>query len=488
MSTRTAGTTIGRSMPRSTVLGGAALVATAALVITGPPSVMTIVAASLATALLALDPRLGPLPAAALVMLALPWGRGADTLTFEVRGLPIRPHDAVAAIGILAALPVLWHRRPARSPTLFVTLGLMALGGLALVVGVVLGNNARDIVRDARWWAFYSVILLALFGAGTRPTIARATLLGMTTFAAVVVVATILPAFPGGLTDQELAYDRGTLRMQFGNSAFLIVAVAYVTWSLLRRATWPRASWLVLLLTAVVLSLTRTSILTAGGVVGLCIVLDAARRLRARAVVRAFRPIGVIAIAGVLALGTGVVLNVFGTPVSGSTSPSGPSTVGGGSQQIGRLLFQEPSSGLGSLEQGRFPSYRAAAAVIRAHPLTGAGLGSLTDVDYAYSAARAHTLKRSPAVDDAYLTVGLKAGIPGIVVFAALMLATLLAAIRRGGRVAMWFVPAWIGLLVLSVTQAYAVTFYGPFVLALLIAYPVLQRGSSSLVDSRSTS
>jgi O-antigen ligase len=106
-------------------------------------------------------------------------------------------------------------------------------------------------------------------------------------------------------------------------------------------------------------------------------------------------------------------------------------------------------------------------------------MGSLTKVDYAYSEARANTIGYSPGVDNAYLTVGLKTGIPGMLVFGALVIVTFLVAIRRGGRMGRWFLPAWIGLMILSMTQAFAGSLYGPFVFALLIALPCLRWDSS---------
>ena len=456
------------------MVGGAILIFTAAMVVAAPPNAVTVIAAAVATMLLAMDRRLGPLPAAALVALALPWGRGADTLTFEVAGLPVRPHDAVLMVGIIAALPRLRRRRPPMTPTLAFAAAFLALGVGALLTGVALGNDARDIVRDVRWWGLYGVIVLAAFGATTRPAILRGLMIGMTIFAVTVILAALLPVFHGGLKDQELTYDRGALRMQFGNSAYLLVSVAYVAAQLLRRRTWWGAGWLLLLLSAVVLSLTRTSILATGAVVGLCLVVYAVQG-RGHAVPRyMLRSTGALALLGVAALAVGLVANIAGTP---GQSPQAPS--GGGSAPIDRLLFREPESDLGSLEVGRFPSYRAAAAVIIRDPITGAGLGSLTDVDYAYNAARAHTLRRAPSVDNAYLTVGLKTGVPGIVVLAGLMLATFFAALRRLGPDAAWFLPAWVGIAVLTMTQAFAVSFYGPFPLGLLIAYPILQRGSS---------
>ncbi len=461
---------------RSTV-GGAALVGAAALAVVAPPNALTIILASVATILLAFDRRLGPLPAAALVALSIPWGRGADTLTYEIAGVPLRPHDAVLLIGIVGALPVLWRRRPTLTPTLVLAAVLLVLGAVAVATGLILGNDIRDIMRDVRWWMFYGVIVLAAFGGTTRPAIMRGLLIGLFVFTVLVIVAAVLPVFPGGLKDQELAYDRGTLRMQFGNSAFLLVAIGYSLVTLLRRGTWMSAASLLLLLTAVVLSLTRTSIMAAGIVVVSCLGLYLVEQRGSMPALGSLaRTAAAVAAIAASTLVLGVWINIAGTPAGSVVDQNGQ---GGGSAPVDRLLFQTPESDLGSLEQGRFPSYRAAAALILAHPALGAGMGSLTDVDYAYSAARAHTYKRSPSVDDAYLTVGLKTGVPGIVTLAALMLATLLAGLKLTHRMRTWFVPAWIGICILSVTQAFAVSFYGPFALALLIAYPVLRRGSS---------
>ncbi len=416
--------------------------------------------------------------------LVIPWGRGADTLTFEIAGLPLRPHDAVIAIGMLGALPVLWQRRPRRSVLLGLVVALLVLGASALVVGLLQGHPLRDVFRDIRWWAFYGAALLALFGATSRDRIVRGLLVGMTGFALLVVVAALLPAFPGGVKDQELLYDRGTLRMQFGNSAFLLPAIAYVAARVVERRGVRDTGWLLLLLSAVVLSLTRTSIVAAVGVLGLVFVaylIDRWARPRFwRGSVASALLLAAIAVG---ALVVGVSIDIAGTP-----PPSQVATNDGTApeQPLDRILFQEDRSDLGSVAGGgRFPSYRSAAAVILAHPLLGAGMGSLTDVGYAYSEARADTIGRAPGVDNAYLTVGLKAGIPGIVVFAALVLSTAWLALRRGGPMRRWFLPAWLGLMVLTMTQAFAGSLYGPFVFALLLVLPALTRGSSEPREPR---
>jgi hypothetical protein len=73
-------------------------------------------------------------------------------------------------------------------------------------------------------------------------------------------------------------------------------------------------------------------------------------------------------------------------------------------------------------------------------------------------------------VDDAYLTVGLKAGGIGIAAFAIVLLVPLIGwAVGRRNRSYRWFVPAWLGVIVLTVTQSFATTGYSPFVLSLLV-------------------
>jgi O-antigen ligase len=438
---------------------------------------MSVVTAAIATIAFALDRRLGPLPAALLVALAIPWGRGADTLTWEVAGLPVRPQDAILAIGMLGAAPVLVRRRPRLSPMLVLLTAFLLFGVAAVAVGIAEGNPFRDIFRDIRWWAFYGAAVLAIFGATTRAALTRGLLIGMSLFAGLVIVTALLPTMSGGIKEQALVYDHGTLRMQFSNSAFLLPAVAYVASSVLDRRRLLDVAWLLLLLTAVVLSLTRTSIFATVVVGALVFITDVVALRRSGASIAGHAK-GMVRLAGatVLALALGVGIDTAGTPPIGQVPTSGGVP---GEQPLDRIFFQEGRSDIGSLEVGRFPSYRAAAAEILAAPITGRGLGALTRVDYAYNDARADTIGWSPGVDNAYLTVGLKSGVPGIVVFAALVLTSFIVAYRRGGRLGRWFLPAWIGLLILTMTQAFAGSLYGPYVFALLIALPCLQWGSS---------
>ena len=305
----------------------------------------------------------------------------------------------------------------------------------------------------------------------------REVVIGTALFAVLISVAALLPVVPGGLKEQELLYDRGTLRMQFGNSAFLLPAIAWAGASFLRSGRWLHAALLFLFVEAVVLSLTRTSIAASAVVLGLVCLGAWWRQFGRPAWLRRIAVDGArIAGVALAAFVVAIAVDIAGTPPPSDVPTSGGSR---GERPLDRILFQEERSDLGSLEQGRFPSYRAAAGVIAGSPVVGAGMGSLTDVDYAYSDARANTIGRSPGVDNAYLTVGLKTGVPGVLVFALLFVVPVVLAFRRGGRLAHWFIPAWVGLFVLSMTQAYAVSLYGPFAIALVLVLPALVRGSS---------
>jgi O-antigen ligase len=460
------------------ILGGGALVLAAVHVLVAPPTPLLVLLAAAATIGLATHPRLGPLGAALLVLVALPFARGADTYTFDVAGIPLRPHDAITAIGLLGgAIQAARVRRPlgaiGGTVALFLGVGLIALG-----LGLAGPNPLRDVFRDVRWWAFYLAAILAIVSGTRRADLMRGLLLGAMAVSVVMIVAALLPVIPGGLKEQELLYDRGTLRMQFGNSVFLVPAIAWFASRFLARPSWTLALQLLLLATALVLSLTRTSILAMLGVVllvYLAAVLGWVRTLDARARSLA----GGVALVVVMVASTGLAIGVvtLGTPPPEQVKSSGGQA---GEQAIDRILFQDERSDLGSLERGRFTSYRAAAELIASAPILGLGFGSLVDVPYAYSEARAHTIGKSPGVDNAYLTIGMKAGIVGVAVFGAIMVLTLVTALRRRPRFRAWFVPAWLSVLVLTMTQAFAVSLYGPFGLALLVAAPALNRSPAN--------
>ena len=115
-------------------------------------------------------------------------------------------------------------------------------------------------------------------------------------------------------------------------------------------------------------------------------------------------------------------------------------------------------------------TYRAALDVIDDAPILGSGLGTLVPTDYTFGGSRPSTPGMQPGVDDAYLTVAMKTGVIGTILFMAMMAWPILAALRRRrDRLAWWFLPAWLGILGLSLTQSFATTGYGPFGLALLL-------------------
>ena len=124
----------------------------------------------------------------------------------------------------------------------------------------------RDVLRDARWWALYGGGLLALMTGVTASALVRALLVGTTIFAALVVCVAVLPAFEDALKLRALEFDRGLLRMQFGNSTMLLATLAASVVATIRRPTRSRWAWVVLIATAIGLSLTRTFIVVAIGV------------------------------------------------------------------------------------------------------------------------------------------------------------------------------------------------------------------------------
>jgi O-antigen ligase len=226
-----------------------------------------------------------------------------------------------------------------------------------------------------------------------------------------------------------------------------------------------------LFLTATVVSLTRTSILFTGValVVGVLLAEFQAKRVagwtRAAGFRRAVPVLGSMTLA--MAIGLAVAqIGLGSTPASASTGAELP---------LDRILFHDVQSNLDSVAGGRFVSYRAAWTIILQAPLLGQGLGKLIPVSYAYSEARAHTIGMQPGVDNALLTIGVKAGLLGVVLFVTLMLAPLLRVLRqRPNFLKAWFVPAWLGVGALLMTKAFAVTSYGPPALILLAALPWL--------------
>ncbi len=466
------------SFPLPTLVGLASLILAAALQLLGPASWAGVGLAAVAALLLGLDPRVGPLGGSLIVPLALPYGRAADGLAVQLAGLPVRPADAAVAVAVLATLArwrtfVRWRTIAVKDRLPLVLLAaLLGMGAMAFVIGLAVGHDPRDIGRDLRWWLLYGALGLAIVAGSSRAQLFAAFRVGATIFALVVVIATVLPAFTGGLKNGVLVYDLGLLRMQFGNSVFLLPVIAYVAYGILQRPRAIDVALLALLSGSVVLSLTRTSILTVAGMIGLMIVVAYVlpelrdRRPRVR---HALLVVVTTVVAGAAAIGLAVV----GTPAKGApTTPgNGPLVV----SPIDRVLFQDAGTNLNatiSEQSGRFATYRNAVELIAKSPIVGHGFGSLVAVPFAYDATRARTLDMQPGVDDAYLTIAMKAGLLGVIAF-TLLLAYAVRMVLRDRDDRAWLVPAWAAMIVLTITQSFAVSNYGPFAFALFIGLSI---------------
>jgi len=224
-----------------------------------------------------------------------------------------------------------------------------------------------------------------------------------------------------------------------------------------------------LLSVAIVLSVTRMSIIAGLGTVGLAF-LWAAWRHRAALHPTTFIARGAVLLATLVVATTVAVGSiVVGTLLAGTHNGTSTKTDATG-DVVDRIFFQDPSSSVTAIEAGRFVTYRSAVAVIRESPVIGSGLGTLVPIDFTFGGSRPNTPGMQPGVDDAYLTVAMKSGVLGFLVYAAMMAWPLWAiARRRRDRMAWWFLPAWLGVLGLSLTQSFATTGYGPFGLALLL-------------------
>jgi O-antigen ligase len=466
-------------------LGWGSLILAAATVVLLPAGWLSVALAGLATAGLASDRRLGWLPAGLLVTIALPFGRGADWMPWTVGGYPIRPQDLAIVIAFVGATLTLLRdraavaeriRAPGAGAFLAASAVLLFIGFLALVGGTVADRAMRDVLRDARWWGLYLAAPLAVLGGLNRASLVRALVVGSTALAVIVVLAAIGPAVEGGLKFSALNYDRGTLRMQFGNSVFLVPAVAYAVHLSLRRLTRWRLGWLALLFAAQVLTLTRTSLVT-GAVVLLVALWYAVNRRRGKSLRFSWRPIGATFLALAVGFGAAIAISEVGTPSvwviangTGST-PEDP---------LDRITFVDDQSDItviiGSVASGgRFATYLNALRLIVDVPMTGRGFGQLVDVRFAYNQSRAHTIGKQPGVDNAYLTVALKAGAIGVAAFGGLLLLPLVGVVRQRRRaLGGWFVAGWLGILALTMTQSFAVGGYAPLGVALLAALPFM--------------
>jgi hypothetical protein len=471
------------------IVGWVCLALACAATVLFPASLGTVALSLAATAALSVDRRFGPLPAALLVMLAIPYDRAANMFLPRIADIPIRPQDAALLAGLVLSLLRI-RPRSIGSPAAAAIAAFLLVGLLALVVGVVGDNAIRDVLRDARWWALYGGGLLALLTGVTASAVVRALLTGTTIFAAVVIAVAALPAFEDALKLRALEFDRGLLRMQFGNSTLLLTTLAASVVATIRRPTLGRWAWVVLIATAIGLSLTRTFIVVA---IGVLVLATIAMLLDDRSRRRATRPLatGLPTIAVGLGIILAVVLATFATSVTGFTvslSPNGPpsSTIGGsGEDPLDRLLLQSGESDFQSLGGGRFQTYRRAVEVIAAGPVIGSGLGALVVAEYTFGGEEFDTPGKLPNVDNAWLTVGMKSGLVGIIAFGIMIGLGVLAAVRGPRWLRIWLVPAWIGILALTLTQSFATTGYGPFVLGLLMVLPLLGYADRSAARAR---
>jgi len=462
------------------IVGWMCLALACASTVLFPASLGTVALSFAATAALSADRRFGPLPAALLVMLVTPYDRAANIFLPQVAGIPVRPQDAALLAGLILSVPRIRRPRSIASPAAAAIAVFLLVGLVAMVVGILGDNAIRDVLRDVRWWALYGGGLLALVTGVTASAVVRALLLGTTIFAVLVVCVAVLPAFEDALKLRALEFDRGLLRMQFGNSTLLLATLAASTVATIRRPTRSRWAWVVLIATAIGLSLTRAFIVVAIGVMvvaAIATLLDDRSRPG-----RAMRPVatGLPAIAFGLGIILAVAMATFATSVTGFTvSPSlnGPPSstiVGSKEDPLGRLLLQSGESGIQLLSGGRFQTYRRAVEVIAADPVIGSGLGALVVAEYTFGGEEFDTPGKLPNVDNAWLTVGMKAGLLGIVTFGLMLGLGLLAALRGPRWLRVWLVPAWLGILALTLTQSFATTGYGPFVIGLLTVLPLL--------------
>jgi len=422
-----------------------------------PPAWWSVVLGAIAVFGLSRDMRLGVLPAALVVLIAVPYGRAADIELAEVVGIPLHFQDGVLAAAAVASVPVL-RRIDVRAVIARLIILFLVVGSAALVLGALEGNGARDILRDARWWILYGFGLVALWDGVDRARILRGFLIGACLFAAVVVTTALTPVFEGGLKDRALTYDYGNLRLEFTNSAFLLPALAYFGFHFICLVRPMHGVWLAVITAAVFLSVTRVSILVAMGVLGLTVGW-ALWRYRGELVVRDMwlRAAAMALMVGVTFTGAILIL----------TSGQLPSEA---EQPVARILFQDPESNLDAIDRGRFQTYRNALDVIRESPLIGSGLGTLVPFGFTPGGAEPSTPGMQPGVDDAYLTVAMKAGLVGAAAFAALILWPLAVSARHArDRFRWWLLPSWIGILAVTLTQSFASSGYGPFGLSILI-------------------
>ena len=483
------------------VIGYGLLLGTLAVVLFFPNGWLPIATAAGATAFLSFDRKLGPVGAALFVMLALPVGRGSEVgLPRLIGDVPIRAHDIVPLIGIGLAMPAVVRRlrRPAalRWDAIVPVAAFAAVGAVALAIGLAGDQAMRDIVRDARWWAFYGVGLVALLSGVPRANIMRGILWGLTIYCAVILIGLLMPLFHGGLKYGAYAYDP-RLRLHYGQAVFLLLAVAHVLDRAVRRPTAPGLALLALLTAGIAVTLTRSLLATLVAVAlltGAWTVLTLRRRTPLKSwsfVGMAARRLAPATLALAVGIGGGFGIYQAGvqiwTPDWAYSSEPGGSPSGAPSDSrpvrpsLGRVFEDTENAGFGAQAGGRLASYAEAFSNTAESPLLGHGMGRLARVSWAWGGFRASTPGSQPGVDNAYLTVGLKAGALGVAAFAAMFLWPLRLVARRSlRRMRPWFVPAWLGILGLTLIQSFAVSGYAPFTLSLLVILPALSRRRAS--------
>jgi hypothetical protein len=447
-----------------------------------------------AALLLSFDRKLGPIPAAMFVMLALPVGRGSEVGLPRIGDVPIRAHDIVPMVAVTLALPAMARRLTAPMTIHWSSVVPVALfsgiGVVALVVGLSGDQAMRDIVRDTRWWAYYGIGIVALVAGTRRPAVMRALIWGLTIYAAVLLIALLMPMFHGGLKYGAYAYDP-RLRLHYGQAVFVIVAAAIVVARFVRRPSPSGIAVLGLLGAATGVTLTRTLLAGIIGVAVLVAVWTAVELLRrperlARAIaIRA----ALAALAVAMGVGAGFAAYSFGTTIwtpdwayarEASDVSGQPSEARPVRPSLDRVFDDTDNSGFDAQAGGRLTSYALALQDIVESPVIGRGLGQQARIPWAWGGFRAREAGSQPGVDNAYLTVGLKAGALGIAAFGAMVLWPLRQLLRpHRRRLRAWYVPAWLAILGLTLLQSFAVIGYAPFVLATLVVLPGLGSGDA---------
>jgi hypothetical protein len=476
------------------LLGYLLLLWSVVLVLFLPNGWATIWVASAATLLLAFDRRLGPLPAALLVMLALPVGRGSEVGLPHLAGIPVRVHDILPIIGVLLSLPAmsqrLRHPRDIDWMAVVPMIGFAVVGLTALALGLLGDAAARDITRDARWWGFYLIGILAVLTATRFSSVMRGVLWGLSLYVLILLIGLLMPVFHGGLKWYAYVYDP-RMRLHYGQAIFLLVGVAYVAARATRRPSAPAFALIALFSAGVAVTLTRTLLVGAVATAWLVAIwvavglLPRAKRqspsLIGRSLLRHGLPVVLAVLVGIAGgfgsyLGGLQIWHPVGTPAVGGRGSTRISEDRPIRPVLNRVFADTESTGIAAQTYGRLPSYAAAFVDTADAPLLGHGLGRLADVGWAWGGFRSHTAGAQPGVDNAYLTVGIKAGAVGIAAFGAMLLWPLLLLWHRrpARRLRAWYVPAWVAILGLTLLQSFAVSGYAPFVLGMLLVLPAL--------------